>query len=293
MNSSPWTSRLHRCPGHFFYAPAIKSNRQNLHSKSMLLSAVMSSSNVNYAVAAAAVVSAAAITVAYRDYRTYLSFGPHGLPDTFWGWYTQLKLRRLARNDVMGPPPYDLDEVLKDSGAHATSGFLSKSLQPREGSRPTVPGFAAPQRQTTAIASETMKKRMFAFLDDLVRANEATLQSELSVLEGPVPALQLRAGVDKPEWLKRTRGEMVHVHPPDGSTHLMLSLADSQRVIEQGWGLRHKLSGTIVPWNYTLMYAPRNETEFATWKGVVQAAVSYCCYGVAEIQMLKTDLGKP
>ncbi|KAL5416408.1 hypothetical protein PMIN04_008181 [Paraphaeosphaeria minitans] len=50
-------------------------------------------------------------TIAYHDYRHYCSLGPHGLPPTFWGWYTQLKMTRIARKDVTVPAPYDIDIV--------------------------------------------------------------------------------------------------------------------------------------------------------------------------------------
>jgi hypothetical protein len=63
----------------------------------------------------------------------------------------------------------------------------------------------------------------------LTEANKGIIQFELSVLEGPVPAVQSKKCLGRPQHLKPTRDEMVHIHPPDGSTHLVLSLADSRQ----------------------------------------------------------------
>lgn len=232
-----------------------------------------------------------AAAIIYHDYRSYIAMGPHGLPDTFQGWVKQLKMTLKARKDVTVPAPYDLSSV---AGPHDRTSFLPKSqadgLSWRPGNRPTIPGFAAPQRQLTEQASVATKKAMSAYLDALVAANPEALQSQTSVLEGPVPAMGMKdfaqmADESKPEVLKLTLGEMCHIHPPDGSTHLQLSLADQKRVIELGWGSRHRLSGGgILPWNYTFIYAPRNEGEMYTWKAIVSAATKFCCAGLADIK---------
>lgn len=234
----------------------------------------------------AAVATATALIVAYNDYRAYVKMGPHGLPDNFWGWYKQLKMARRGRKDTTVPAPYDMKQVSETYGPHATESFFTSPVQPRKGSRPKIPGFAAPQRQVTETATEEMKSCMFAYLSEFVGANSTYLQSELSVLEGPVPAVQLLQGLEIPPVLKITRGEITHVHPPDGSTHMILSLADSKTVIEKGWGQRHRLSGTILGWGYTLIYAPRNEKEFEIWKGIVSAAARHCCADIGPIREL-------
>lgn len=245
---------------------------------------VMATTTGGYTLAIVAAASATLLLVAYRDYRAYVALGPHGLPDTFWGWYKQLKLSRLARKDTTVPAPYDIEAEKDTYGPHAATSFLVDGLQPRRGSRPTIPGFVAPQRQITAVASSEMKVQMHKFLSALVAANSSVLQYELSVLEGPVPAVQLKSDIARPAFLKTTKGEMIHVHPPDGSTHLTLSLADSRSVIEQGWGQRHRLSGGLLGWGYTLVYAPRDQRELEVWKGVVWAAARYCCADVHELR---------
>lgn len=241
--------------------------------------------------ATGALVLAAAL-LAYRDYRAYIALGPHGLPDTFRGWCKQLQMTRMSRKDTTIPAPYNFDSV---AGPHDATNFLPKThsgaLSWRPGNKaPQIPGFVAPQRQVTDQATAATKKDMYGYLDALASANTEVLQIQTSVLEGPVPAMGLKgfkemAENDKPEVLRRTRGELCHIHPPDGSTHLILSLADQKRTIELGWGRRHRLSGGgMLPWNYTFIYAPRDEDEMAVWKEIVSAAAKFCCAGMAEIK---------
>lgn len=223
-------------------------------------------------------------TIAYHDYRYYCSLGPHGLPNTFQGWIKQLKMTRKARKDVTVPAPYDISIV---AGPFDDKTYLptdaSRGLKWRPGNKaPQIPNFVAPQRQTSDIATEEMKQAMYKYLDSIVASHSRWLQTQKSVLEGPVPAVGIRnfallSDAEKPKVLRATRGEMIHIHPPDGSTHMIVSLADQKSVIETGWGRRHRLSGGgMLPWNYTFIYAPRNEMEFEVWKVIVGAAVQFC-----------------
>jgi hypothetical protein len=233
--------------------------------------------NANPVSASAAGAAFTLFIVAYRDYLDYVSLGPHGLPDSFWGWYKQLSWTFGARNDVTVPAPYNIDTV---AGPHDKDRFLpNKGLAPRQGKSPGILRFVAPQRQTTELASDKMKNRMFAYLDETVSKDPERFQTKLSVLEGPVPALQIKGFADiepKPAVYKWTRGEICHIHPPDGSTHVVISLEDQKRAIELGWSRRHRLSGGMLPWNYTLVYAPRNDEEFEIWKIFVDAGAKYC-----------------
>lgn len=230
------------------------------------------------------------VAVAYHDYRSYVALGPHGLPDTFWGWYRQLQMSLHARKDTTVPAPYDLEKV---AGPHDRDSYLphtqSAALSWRPGNKaPEIPGFVAPQRQTTEQATARTKRVMYKYLDSLVAANPGALLTWSSVLEGPVPAMAVKGFKEtaEPKVLKATRGEMCHIHPPDGSTHLILSLADQKRVIELGWGRRHRLSGgAILPWNYTFIYAPRDDDEIAVWKEIINAAAKFCCADVSEIRI--------
>ena len=71
-----------------------------------------------------------------------------------------------------------------------------------------------------------------------------------------------------------------------------MSLADQKSVIETGWGRRHRLSGGgILPWNYTFIYAPRNETEFEVWKSMVGATVDFCLANLEQCKWWGEELG--
>lgn len=241
-------------------------------------------------VAGALVIGAAFI--AYQDYRSYVALGPHGLPATFWGWCQQLQMTRNARKDTTVPAPYDFRLA---AGAHDGISFLPQAhaaaLSWRPGNMaPQIPGFVAPQRQVTDQATAATKQALYRYLDALATANPKVLQIQTSVLEGPVPAMGLRgfanmADRSRPSVLTATRGELCHIHPPDGSMHLILSLTDQKRVMELGWGRRHRLSGGgMLPWNYTFIYAPRDQEEIKAWQGIVIAAARFCCAGVTEVK---------
>jgi hypothetical protein len=229
------------------------------------------------------VISTMAI-LAYRDYNAYISMGPHGLPDTLSGWITQLKLTRLARKDVLIPAPYSLEAI---TGPHDTETYLPlPDLSKRPGPLPDIPNFVAPQRQLTDQASPRMKNEMTTFLDALVAVNPHVFQRQASVIEGFAEAMAWKEGSEstRPDLLTRTRGEICHIHPPDGSTHLVVSLADQKRIIELGWGRRHRLSGSVVPWNYTFVYAPRDAEELEVWKKIVVAGARFCCASQGEVR---------
>lgn len=236
----------------------------------------------------AALVGATALFCVYLDYHNYCSLGSHGLPGNFRGYKTQLQMSKYARKDVTIPAPYNVEDIKREYGPYATTSFLNTPLQNRKGPRPQIPNFVAPQRQVSDTASSEMKMGMNLHLDALVKINGKLLQRELSRLEGPVPAVQLHPSLPIPPFLERTLGEMIHIHPPDGSTHVVLSLEDSKTVIEIGWGQRHRLSGgQMLPWNYTLIYAPRNEEEYKTWKGIVEAAARFCCAELGNIERMQ------
>lgn len=216
------------------------------------------------------------VIIAYKDYRDYISFGPHGLPDNVYGWYRQLRMMPMARNDTLVPAPYG-SEVTQESGPNSMKTFFSKPLPARSGHQPEVCAFVAPQRQYDQRASSERTQQMHAYLAALAEANPTVLQMQNSRLEGPIPSIFMKDEIARPETLKRMRGETIHIHPLDGSTHMLLSLADQKDVIEKGWGQRHRLSGTaVLSWNYTFIYAPRDDEEFEVWKDFVCSAAKFC-----------------
>ncbi|KAI0025049.1 hypothetical protein F4780DRAFT_721980 [Xylariomycetidae sp. FL0641] len=215
------------------------------------------------------------------SYRDWLALPRGGLPANPAGYMINLVLQAIARRDVRAPAPYTLEDTEALYGAVALRSFFTPAGLPppqRVGKRPAVPSYVAPQRQTSDYATAGMRTRMEAFLTAIVAANPDLLETRPSRLEGPThDAIWLGRDVTIPKFLKGTRGELAHVHG-EGSTHLVLSLADATRAIELFWAERHPLSGGpggVIPWNYVLLYAPRSEDEFHTWKTFVAASMRF------------------
>ena len=59
--------------------------------------------------------------------------------------------------------------------------------------------------------------------------------------------------------------------------HMILSPSDACTAIERGWGELHGLAGHAfdLPPTYTLIYAPRDDSEFASVMRILDAAVAY------------------
>ncbi|KAI0126911.1 hypothetical protein BJ170DRAFT_423522 [Xylariales sp. AK1849] len=217
-------------------------------------------------------------------YRGWLKLGKGGPPYNVIGWLANTLMHLIARSDTKIPAPYKLEKLETIYGPAGKESYFDDKLPPtqRAGARPDVPTYVAPQRQMTDQVTTEMLHRMEIFLATLATLNPDVFQIKPSKLEGPAhDALWLADHVAIPAYLKGIRGEFMHVHG-EGSTHLVLSLTDSAKVIESGWAERHKLSGAIVggvPITYVLVYAPRNNEEYMIWKAIVRAAARFNAAG--------------
>ncbi|KAB5577813.1 hypothetical protein GE09DRAFT_1087444 [Coniochaeta sp. 2T2.1] len=235
------------------------------------------------AIGAAALIIIRLFRYATSSYAAYIAMGKGGLPLNIFGWLLQGSLHPLAKWDLTSPAPYHDPKVIAHFEPHGREKFLPAPLPERAGPAPEVPGFIFPQRQTTAKASPEMQKRMRGFLDTFVEANKELLVGKPSALEGVgTPAIFPRTPAEggkthQKAFMKAIKYETAHVHHQDGSTHVTLSLADAEEVLTKGWGRRHKLSGVLgkIPYTYVLVYAPRNDKEFETWKQVVAAGCAF------------------
>ncbi|KAK8035197.1 hypothetical protein PG993_010192 [Apiospora rasikravindrae] len=198
---------------------------------------------------AAFTVAAPLLALLYADYRAYIAMGPHGLPRQPPGLHhaaedapdtKATEKIRPGSGEALERAQRSFLLPVSSSGGNSSSSLASVTSSPRSAS-------------SRGCATAAMKRDMNAFLDALAAANGEVLLRGLSRLEGTVPAVQAAEGKAAATVTKETRGEILHVHPADGSTHMVLSLADSRRVIETGWGERHRLSGGgFLPWGYTL-----------------------------------------
>ncbi|KAI3391639.1 hypothetical protein diail_7007 [Diaporthe ilicicola] len=231
------------------------------------------------ALALAVALSLPTASYALRSYRGYLALGPGGMPYNVLGWSLQGLLQLIARWDTTSPAPFSRPANQKPYAPHGTTPFLAASPAPpeRQGPRPDVPGYVAPQRQVTQQGGEDTRARMTAFLEGLAAQNAGVLVLRPSGLEGAgTPALFLDPAVGLPRYLRGVKGELVHVHP-EASSHVTLSLADAEELTRKGWAERHRLSGVFgaIPLSYVMIYAPRDDAEFEHWKGVVRAGLKF------------------
>lgn len=127
-----------------------------------------------------------------------------------------------------------------------------------------------------------------AFLHALAAANPSLIEVKPSNLEGPLfNSVWVREGAAarRPELWNLNR-EFAHPHG-EGSTHMVLTLVDSAAAIEAGWAERHRMSGVgvIMPWNFIMIYAPRDDEEFRVWKEFMRASARYVLGGETEVVM--------
>lgn len=231
-----------------------------------------------------------ALSAALASYRGWLALGPGGPPYNIIGWLAQAALRPLTHSDTTSLERFSRPSATKKYPSYAHTSFLGGdgTLPAREGARPIVPGYVAPQRQTTEVSTPAMRDRMRAYLEDLAVANPASLSARPSHLEGVgTPAVWLATpDVAVPSFMRSLKGESAHVHP-EGSSHVVLSLKDAEEAVRKGWAERHRLSGATALWpvTYVLLYAPRDEGEYEVWKRIVVAAVRFVSAGGPDIKV--------
>ncbi|KPM43771.1 hypothetical protein AK830_g2800 [Neonectria ditissima] len=215
-----------------------------------------------------------------KSYRKWHALGRGGLPHNIFGFAIQSVLQLLAKRDTIDDAPFSAPATVARYKPHGEETFLHAPLLARTGSRPTVPGFAAPQRQITEQATAAIKDKMTRYLDAVAAANPNALVCELSRLEGGNgPGIYLADKAHAPAFMSDLKGEVVH-HHLEGSSHMVLSLADAREAVSKGWAQRFPLAGVrAIPWTYVLVYAPRDEGELAVWKGLVVAALRFVTAG--------------
>jgi hypothetical protein len=207
---------------------------------------------------------------ARRDYMAWLALGPGGLPSTPRGWLRMTSLRLQARN------PFDVTGLRGTTGRGHDRAVLV-DLPMRSGQRPRVSPHPVPHRQLTDHASPMLKAALLQTFEDCVASDPASLDYALSHFEKNNRAVTLRRELCFHADAHAARGEIGHIHPTDGSMHMILSPSDASCVIERGWGELHGCAGRALdlPATYTLVYAPRDPTELAIVRSILDAAKNY------------------
>ncbi|KAF8556213.1 hypothetical protein OG21DRAFT_1506837 [Imleria badia] len=204
------------------------------------------------------------------NYHAYIAMGPGGLPYNIYGWLLSLCFKPFAR-EKLSTEQYDQD------GNKET--FLDhEEIKERRGDRPKMSWHIAPSRQLDRYAPLEMGQRLIALFDALAVANLDLVSVVPSRFERIHPALVINESLITPHApAKKARREICHIHRhKDFSLHAMMSPQDCKTVIEKGWGERHPLSGShVLPKEFMLLYAPRDDDELAMIARCMCAAIGY------------------
>jgi Family of unknown function (DUF5519) len=214
--------------------------------------------------------SVLAMRWAMLDYRRWVALGVGGLPHTPAGWLAMSALRLLKRDGIKAA---HLKRHIQSNDDHHYLGNVMK----RAGQRPLVPAYSVPQRQLTQTIALQHLAQLKSVFDAVVQAQADQVQYQPSFYEKHNEAITLCHPDCGHAYGLISHGEVAHIHPVDGSMHMILSPSDAAKVIEAGWGELHGLAGFMdrLPVSYTFVYAPRDEQEVEVVRQLLDAAVAH------------------
>jgi len=194
-----------------------------------------------------------------QDYRAWRALGPGGLPANPIGWSATTALRVVGRDTL---------DVTGDLATQADDWEL-----PDRGPRPSMAPYPIPHRQLDQIPGTAVVEELVAAVDAVGRDDGIRLAR--SRFERHHDAVV----VDAPStpWARRSHGEVAHVHPGQGSLHVVAAPADVATIVTAGWGERHPLAGRPglrLPDSYLFLYAPRDPAELDTVLQIVARVVT-------------------
>lgn len=214
-----------------------------------------------------------AVVWARRDYLAWTALGPGGLPHTLGGWIRLTRLRiGVARLDL---DVRDADALEKRQNGTGAGPFLSE-LPQRGRTRPAVAPYPIPHRLASDPAdAETTRILSGAFAERAAKAADRALMAR-SNFERHNDAVTARCiRFDNRDALL-SHGEIGHVHPSDGSMHLVMHPRDAAAAIRAGWGELHPLSGQgLLPGAYLFVYPPTSREEISVILQLLDAAIAY------------------
>ncbi|KAK1754977.1 hypothetical protein QBC47DRAFT_361022 [Echria macrotheca] len=215
----------------------------------------------------------------HNDYLNFLKLGPGGTPPTPAGYARLTWYRLFTLRDPFSPPDPDPTQL-------PSSGILRQRspLPYRPGPRPSVAGLA-PQRQLTQAGSLHAYNRLRAALEALSAQSPQKFVTATSCLEKHGFALFSRHPVNV-----CGNGEVCHIHTSDRSMHMNLHPDDIKEILEKGWGQRHPMAwkGWVrspLPPTFTMIYAPRDESDLRIVCRIIEAAIWYTTAEQAEVPL--------
>lgn len=205
-----------------------------------------------------------------KDYWDWVALGPGGLPNTLEGYRTVKTLEKQMKD------PLDINRIVS---AIDQPGDLKSliDLPKRKGTKPVIAPYAIPHRQTDQHNDTLIRNLQKKIFDDQVADKNFNLIYKLSYLERHSPGIFIKdSATGNQTVLPVSHAEVGHIHPTDGSMHLILSPSDTKEVIAKGWGELHGLSGQDrIAKTYTMIYSPRDQAELEVTKKILIAAVKY------------------
>ncbi len=211
----------------------------------------------------------------YKDYQDWVALGLGGIPHTLDGYRTVKMLGKQMKD------PIDVNRITNEIGKPGDIKMLV-DLPKREGVKPTIAPFAVPHRQMNQHNDSTIRNKQKQIFDTQVTDANYNLIYKMSYLEKHSPGIFLKDSASGNQTVVPvSHAEVGHIHPTDGSMHIILSPSDTKEVIEKGWGELHGLAGQgAAAKTYMMIYSPRNEEELEITKRILEAAVKYASLSV-------------
>jgi len=95
------------------------------------------------------------------NYREWLKVADTALPQNILGYLTQYSLGPF-RSDPFTTLPYDDPKEIAKCGKNGKKSFLPEKLPEREGPRPEMIQFMAPNRQISQLTGDDMHQVLFS-----------------------------------------------------------------------------------------------------------------------------------
>jgi len=194
------------------------------------------------------------------------------VPDNIRGWLMVTRFRFEAR-ETLSTAVYDAAIGGPDDSVRLPD------LPQRQGPRPRMGRHPVPHRQLDQKPEGAEARRLLdQVFDRFVESNGRYVRYAKSFYEKRNDAVTLLEPTQGRALAALSQGEVAHIHPGDGSMHMIFSPSDARQVISKGWGERHPLSGTPrhnIPLSYLMIYTPRDAAEVAVVKQLLRGAVEH------------------
>lgn len=237
-----------------------------------------------FTLTAATIGTLALLRAAYNDYIQFLSYGPGGVPYNLLGWFISGVVLRPIGVNVTDTRPF-----AKDPDKRSWLGDDWPAKKRRGDARPQVGPHPVPQRQLDQHASKDIQQNFLLAFNALALQNASIVQLAPSKYEGHTEAMWVHPDSTYhayPNASGSISREISHVHATgDYSAHVVLSPTDTKKVINAGWGQLHPLAGVrllkllrggkMLPREYVMLYAPRDEEEIKVCMGIVGAGMGF------------------